>query len=337
MGDPDLPARTRLGPPGVDVAAFGPQPPARAAAMVRGLADRLEGAEPPPEGEEGSAFSRDPAEAARALRTLRPGAEPLVAFVGKLILSKGIDLLLAAWPLVLERVPDARLVVIGFGAFASGARDLARQLAAGDLEAVRELAERGRGAEGGTPGVLRFLAAFVDDLAGDDGRRVAYLSAATGLGESVAFTGRLEHEELADVLPACRALVVPSTFPEAFGMVAAEAAACGTLPISAEHSGLAEVSRELAASLPEPARGLVSFPLGERAVQELAARIVTWLQVPAEVGDDVRDALVSTARERYSWEGVGRGVMAAAQGRLDELPEPAPAPGAGAPHAWALG
>jgi hypothetical protein len=32
---------------------------------------------------------------------------------------------------------------------------------------------------------------------------------------------------------------------------------------------------------------------------------------------------VSTARERYSWEGVARGVMAAAQGRLDDLAFPA--------------
>ena len=33
-----------------------------------------------------------------------------------------------------------------------------------------------------------------------------------------------------------------------------------------------------------------------------------------------RDALVATARERFSWEGVAAGVVAAAQGRLSELP-----------------
>ena len=47
------------------------------------------------------------------------------------------------------------------------------------------------------------------------------------------FTGRLEHDDLPDLLPACEAQVMPSTFPEAFGMVAAEAAACGALPLSA--------------------------------------------------------------------------------------------------------
>ena len=45
---------------------------------------------------------------------------------------------------------------------------------------------------------------------------------------------------------------MPSTFPESFGMVAAEAAACGALPISAAHSGLAEVSRVLAAGASPP-------------------------------------------------------------------------------------
>src|SRR3712207_9004216 len=40
--------------------------------------------------------------------------------------------------------------------------------------------------------------------------------------------------------PAAEAMAVTSTFPEAFGMVAAEAAACGALPVVAAHSGLAE-------------------------------------------------------------------------------------------------
>ena len=41
----------------------------------------------------------------RRCERLDPEHDRLVAFVGKLIVSKGVDLLLAAWPLVLERVP----------------------------------------------------------------------------------------------------------------------------------------------------------------------------------------------------------------------------------------
>ena len=84
--------------------------------------------------------------------------------------------------------------------------------------------------------------------------------AARGLGERVVFTGRLDHDELAELLPACEALVVPSTFPEAFGMVAAEAAACGVLPISAAHSGLAEVSGALARGGPGQGRAVAVVP-----------------------------------------------------------------------------
>ena len=52
------------------------------------------------------------------------------------------------------------------------------------------------------------------------------------------FTGALEHRHLVHLLPLADAAVVPSIFPEAFGMVAAEAAAAGCPPLVARHSGL---------------------------------------------------------------------------------------------------
>ena len=51
------------------------------------------------------------------------------------------------------------------------------------------------------------------------------------------FTGPLEHRHLVHLIPLCDVTVVPSIFPEAFGMVAAEAAAGGSLPLVARHSG----------------------------------------------------------------------------------------------------
>ena len=52
------------------------------------------------------------------------------------------------------------------------------------------------------------------------------------------FTGPLEHRHLVHLLPLADVTVVPSIFPEAFGMVAAEAAAAGSPPLVARHSGL---------------------------------------------------------------------------------------------------
>jgi glycosyltransferase involved in cell wall biosynthesis len=105
-------------------------------------------------------------------------------------------------------------------------------------------------------------------------------------------------------------------------MVAAEAAACGALPVVAKHSGLAEVARSLAEEVPAPAREWLAFGLGPGAVRELADHLADWLEAPDDLRTATRQALVKVARERYGWGGVARTIVAAAQGRLDELPEP---------------
>jgi glycosyltransferase involved in cell wall biosynthesis len=170
--------------------------------------------------------------------------------------------------------------------------------------------------EGGPPGELKYLGAFLDRV-GDD-----YLAAARPAFDRVHFTGRLEHSDLPWLLPACEAQVVPSTWPEAFGMVAAEAAACGALPVSAAHSGLAEVTAGLADALEPDLRPLLSFELGPRAVEDIADRLVRWLSLPAEPRQAASAALAEVARERFSWDGVARGVIAAAEGRLADLSDP---------------
>ncbi|MCW2986601.1 MAG: hypothetical protein JWR63_4171, partial [Conexibacter sp.] len=268
-----------------------------------------------------SAFTRDPGEAARALARLDPERDRLVAFVGKLIVSKGVDLLAAAWPLVLAAVPDAKLVVVGFGGYRGALERLLAALAAGDLAAVRALAAEGRAAEGGPHAPLKLLGAFLDDLeAAPDRER--YLAAARALPERVVLTGRLEHTELAPLLAAGEAQVVPSTFPEAFGMVAVEAAACGALPVVADHSGLGEVRAILADAVPLGARAWLGFVPGPRAVRDLADRLIAWLEAPEDLREEARAGLVAVARERFSWDGVAAGVIAAARGEHAALPVP---------------
>jgi glycosyltransferase involved in cell wall biosynthesis len=288
LGDPAIEARTRLGPPGVDVELFKPLPQ--------------------------SASNRP--------------AEPVVAFVGKLIVNKGVDLLIAAWPLVLEQVPRARLEIVGFGGDAEWLELLLERLAAGDLEQAIEMARAGRarGSADAHAGVhpqpmpLRHLAAFLEELRDDPRER--YLVGARMLRERARFAGRMEHEGLAELLPRCEALVVPSTFPEAFGMVAAEGAACGALPVSASHSGLAEVSRLLAGAVPAQAAGWLSFPVDDNVVPAIAQCLVGWLRADRELRGRTRVGLVETVREHWSWEGVARGVIEAASGELDVLPSP---------------
>jgi glycosyltransferase involved in cell wall biosynthesis len=325
MDDPSVLERTRLGPPGVDVDRFTPREPAAARDGVERLRAALAaaGGEAAPAGGQGSgaggeaapagdSFARSPGEAAAALATIAP-EDRLVVFVGKLIASKGVELLLAAWPLVLAREPRARLLIVGFGAFRAGLEQLARDLERGDLDAARALKSE-HGAD------LPHLAAFLDGL--DD--PAAYRAAARGMTDRIAWAGRLDHSELPDVLPAAEAMVVPSTFPEAFGMVAAEAAACGALPVVAAHSGLAEVARTLSAAAPALSTPWLTFQVGPEAVTQIAADLSAWLEAAPELRAATREAIVAATREHYSWDGVARSVIAAARGELDGLPRPAP-------------
>jgi glycosyltransferase involved in cell wall biosynthesis len=303
--EPELPRRTRLGPPGVDVHAFRP-----GSGDLDHLAARVAAGDAAAWGGE--------AGAADALRSLDPGEDRIVSFVGKLIVSKGVDLLLAAWPLVVARMPEARLAIVGFGTYREGLGRFVEALRRGDLDDLLEIAARGRELEGGPPGELKYLRAFLE------GAGAEWLAAAPAAAERVHFTGRLEHDDLPDLLPLCEAQVMPSTFPEAFGMVAAEAAACGALPLSAGHSGMAEVTATLAPVLEPQLRPLLSFDVGPQAVEQIAAKLIAWLTLDAGERERARAALAAEAARRYSWESVAEGVIAAAQGRLDALPHPAP-------------
>jgi glycosyltransferase involved in cell wall biosynthesis len=239
---------------------------------------------------------------------------PVVAFVGKLIVSKGVDLLISAWPLVRAAHPEARLQIAGYGEYEEALRRLLAALDRGDLEDAQEVARLGRALEGGPAEPLSILSAFLADPPR------GYREAARGMASSVELLGRLEHDEVARLLPGADALVMPSTFPESFGMVAAEAAACGTLPVSAGHSGMREVSRQLAAALPREIGRLTSFPVREGAVEAIAERLNGWLALSEPQRVAAREALVATGRRLWSWEGVALGAIAACQGQMDRLP-----------------
>ncbi len=127
-------------------------------------------------------------------------------------------------------------------------------------------------------------------------------------GERVLFTGPLEHRHLRHLLPLADVTVVPSIFPEAFGMVAAEAAAAGSPPLVARHSGLAEIADGLEAEYPPALRHLAAVAAGDPA--ELAAKLRELLALPSAD----RAALAAAARRaavaRWSWAGVAGRLLA---------------------------
>jgi glycosyltransferase involved in cell wall biosynthesis len=121
------------------------------------------------------------------------------------------------------------------------------------------------------------------------------------------FTGPLEHRHLAQLIPLTDVTVVPSIFPEAFGMVAAEAAAAGSLPLVANHSGLAEIAAGVSEEYPERHRDLTSFATGDAA--DLAAKLRRLLALgPAERAELSAAARRAVVR-RWSWTGVAERLL----------------------------
>jgi len=228
-------------PPGVDVEEWRPQPREDALAALVAEARR----DPP---NPGNANERLPDERnAERLAEFLDGDARTVVYFGKLLLNKGVHVLLEALAGV-----GARAVIVGFG-------DYRRELEA--MAPAR-----------------------------------------------VLFTGPLEHRHLAHLLALADVCVVPSIFPEAFGMVAAEAAAAGCPPLVARHSGLAEVADGLEAEYPRHLRDLASFTSDD--VDDLRAKLVRLLELAAADHSAIREAARRAAVERWSWTSVADRLLA---------------------------
>jgi glycosyltransferase involved in cell wall biosynthesis len=100
---------------------------------------------------------------------------------------------------------------------------------------------------------------------------------------------------------------VPSIFPEAFGMVAAEAAAAGSPPLVARHSGLAEVAEGLEEEYPAHLRHLASFATGDAA--DLTGKLSELLALPDADRAALRAAARNATVNRWSWAGVARRLL----------------------------
>jgi glycosyltransferase involved in cell wall biosynthesis len=233
--------RVREVPPGVDVDEWRPQPRDEALAALVAESRR----DPP---NPANANERLPDEGnADQLAAFLANDEPTVVYFGKLLLNKGVHVLLEA----LEGV-DARAVIVGFGDYRTELEGLA-----------------------------------------DPGRTL--------------FTGPLEHRHLVHLLALADVCVVPSIFPEAFGMVAAEAAATGCPPLVARHSGLAEIAAGLEEEYPPALRHLSGFATGDAA--DLREKLRELLALGPVERSQISTAARRAAVERWSWAGVAERLL----------------------------
>jgi glycosyltransferase involved in cell wall biosynthesis len=126
-------------------------------------------------------------------------------------------------------------------------------------------------------------------------------------GDRATFTGPLEHRHLVHLIPLADVTVVPSIFPEAFGMVAAEAAAGGSLPLVARHSGLAEIAAGLEQAYPPEHRDVAAFATADP--EDLHRKLEALLGLPQAERDRLRAAAREAVVDRWSWANVAERLL----------------------------
>ena len=228
------------------------------------------------------------------------GDTPVVVYVGKLIHSKGVHCLLAAFARVRGQT-GARLLVIGYGTFREGLEALTHALSSGNRRVVQLLAGGGRLFEGGPSSALEYFE-LSDELLRD----------AEGMAEDVEFVGPLYHAELSRVLPAAEVAVVPSIFPETFGLVAAEFGASGVPPFVADHSGLREAGSLVGRGLPLDLR----VELDGCFEENLARALTDYLALPAQERRSCRETVRRNSVEDLSWGALAERIAELAGGAV---------------------
>ena len=132
----------------------------------------------------------------------------------------------------------------------------------------------------------------------------------------ILFTGPLQHRHLAHLLALADIAVAPSIFPEAFGMVAAEAAAAGAIPLVARHSGLAEIAAGVESEFPEEAKNLVGFERDD--ANDLRAKIERILEMNTAERKSLGMAARRAVEKQWSWETVARKILEVSENKNNE-------------------
>jgi glycosyltransferase involved in cell wall biosynthesis len=212
---------------------------------------------------------------------------------GRLLWTKGAHYSVAAVPLVSQTGRDFNLILAGDGPMEGPLREFIELLDDGNVAAARLYAQKSREMEGspqyGPP---------IPDFGWEE--EEFYAKAAKGNTKNrIHFTGHLSHEELAPLLGAADLILMPSIFPEAYGLSAIEGLSSGALPVAAYHSGLTGPLTAIAKKLGDPV--ISSLIPGVGLTRALADGITHITDRYLTQDLEFRLGLHKLAEKRFSW------------------------------------
>lgn len=228
-----------------------------------------------------------------------------VLFIGKYLWTKGIYLILLALPTILKEKPNSSFIFCGFGPFREAAETIVNCVATGNISLLKSFVRSHELFHGEDQKPLPLIESILEKHGASIEKNVNELD--FDIRSKITFTGIVNHKQLVNLLPAMDVLIAPSVFPEAFGMVAIEAAACGVYPVLTYQSAFREIGDQVR-ELVDGRVPIQNVDMNENASDNIANNVLAYLrqkdQMTADELADFKASLRKLVVDNYSWEGI---------------------------------
>lgn len=234
--------------------------------------------------------------------------ENIVLFYGKYLWTKGIQLIIAAAPIILQNRPNTRFIFVGYGSARPYLEELIECLNNDDREKFIELLENPtKFYTKINKETSRFFKGLLNRLQNSEFADNYFKSAKNTLKSKTILTGFLSHKHLKTLIACSDVTVAPSIFPEAFGLVGVEALSSGIIPVQTNHSGFAEVIKKYFQEFSDivSKKNLNPLHLDKDIVINMAYNINALLEYYNELSESEKQNIRKRARDvsvkNYSW------------------------------------
>jgi glycosyltransferase involved in cell wall biosynthesis len=218
--------------------------------------------------------------------------KPVLLYVGRLILGKGIQDLLVSYFEVLKQT-ECQLIIVGSGPIREWLEIFVILRQHGINAMIEPWFEIGFSRDT-SKGLLDAIEIWLQE---------STHSLDTLSNAKVIFTGFLDHSLLHYLLPCTDIAVFPSVVPESFGLVALEAASAGVIPLVTDFSGLRDSALVFEKSIQELEDGNLRFPLeSDLRIKIMVEKINHALTI--STSQTLSQALRETCQKVYSWDAV---------------------------------